>query len=286
VSGAASPPHAARREAAFVDVVLAGRSIQIEYAWIDHERAGAPLVVFLHEGLGSLAMWRDFPKRLCAAAGVRGLAFSRYGYGASTPRAADEKWTVDFMHVQALEVLPQLFGKLGIGTGGAPPWLFGHSDGGSIALIYAASHPRAISGVIAVAPHIMVEDVSVASIQRAKAAYLTTDLRAKLGRYHADPDSAFWGWNDVWLDARFRAWSIEAMLPGLACHVLAVQGSDDEYGTLEQIEGIRRRAPQTELAVLAGCGHSPHREAPEHLIRIVVDFMTRHAAFIHQGGVE
>jgi pimeloyl-ACP methyl ester carboxylesterase len=272
---------------AFVEIALEGRPIRIEYAWIGREIETAPLLVFLHEGLGSLAMWRDFPQLLCSAAGFRGLVFSRHGYGASTPRPDGEKWRPDFMHVQAREVLPRLFAALDVETEANPPWLFGHSDGGSIALIHAATYPRGVSGVIAVAPHIMVEDVSITSIERARDAYLTTDLAAKLARYHADPDSAFWGWNDIWLDPEFRAWSIEAMLAGLECPILAVQGADDEYGTLEQIEGIRRRAAQTELAILDQCGHSPHRDRPDDLMRVVIDFMTRHAmAPFHHGGTQ
>jgi pimeloyl-ACP methyl ester carboxylesterase len=286
VSAAVSPPApSVATDAAFAEIALGGRMIRIEYAWIGRQRQDAPLLVFMHEGLGSLSMWRDFPQRLCDAGGFRGLVFSRYGYGASTPRPHAEKWDVDFMHVQADEVLPQLFHALGIA--GDRPWLFGHSDGGSIALIYAATHPRAVSGVIAVAPHIMVEDVSIANIERARIAYRSTDLPARLGRYHADADSAFWGWNDIWLAPEFRRWSIEAMLPGLECPILAVQGIDDEYGTLAQIEGIRQRAPQTELAVLGECGHSPHRDRPDELIRIVVDFMLRHAMTSHhQGGTQ
>jgi len=219
-------------------------------------------------------MWRDWPESLCAAGGYRGLVYSRPGYGASTPRAPDERWPVDFMHTQALEVLPRLFAALNV----QQPWLIGHSDGGSIALIHAAQRPEHTAGVVAMAPHIMVEELSIESIRKAAHVYRTTDLRARLARYHADPDSAFWGWNDVWLDPAFRGWSIEAMLARLRCPVLAVQGADDEYGTLAQIEGIRERAPQTELCVLDRCGHSPHRDRPDALTAAIVDFITRHEA--------
>jgi pimeloyl-ACP methyl ester carboxylesterase len=283
-------------EVAFVDVAVGGHAISIEYAWLapaaapaphpdplpvargEGVRAEQPLVVFLHEGLGSLAMWKDYPLRLCNAGGYRGLVFSRPGYGRSTPRRPDERWPVDFMHVQARDVLPRLFERLGVFAAAGKPWLFGHSDGGSIALIHAASFPDDVAGVIAVAPHVFVEDLSIRSIAAARDAYRTTDLGARLARYHADPDSAFWGWNDIWLDPAFRAWSIEAVLPGLRCPILAIQGEDDEYGTLAQVEGIRRRAPHTEVVVLAGCGHSPHRDQPETLTRIVTDFIARHPA--------
>src|SRR5690606_9076267 len=142
--------------------------------WLGRDRAGAPLVVFLHEGLGSLAMWRDFPQRLCDAVGARGLVYSRPGYGRSTPRAPEEAWAPDFMHRQAHEVLPALLRALGLDAAADPPWLFGHSDGGSIALLYAAAFPRALRGAVVLAPHILVEDLSVASIERARVAYLET----------------------------------------------------------------------------------------------------------------
>jgi pimeloyl-ACP methyl ester carboxylesterase len=258
-----------------VAIPFAGRTIDIEYEWVGTRDHHAPLLVFLHEGLGSVAMWRDWPAALCRAAGCAGLVYSRYGYGKSTPRPPQERWTPRFMHDQAEEALPNLLEALHVDA--RKPWLVGHSDGGSIALIHAARHPGRIAGVIAIAPHIMVEDLSVASIERARDAYRTTDLRERLARYHADPDSAFRGWNDVWLSPEFRDWSIEAMLDGLRCPVLAIQGADDEYGTLAQIEGIRRRAPQTELVVLDACGHSPQRDRPEALTQSIVDFIGRHA---------
>jgi pimeloyl-ACP methyl ester carboxylesterase len=231
------------------------------------------LVVFLHEGLGSVAMWRDFPQRLCRTLGLRGLVYSRPGYGRSTPRAAEEVWDLDFMHRQAHEVLPALLSALGVDTAAHPPWLFGHSDGGSIALLHAAKFSERVAGAIVLAPHILVEELSVSSIEKARRAYETADLRSRLARYHDDPDSAFWGWNRIWLDPRFRAWSIEAELAGIRCPLLAVQGLDDEYGTLEQIRGIARRVPQTRLLELPDCGHSPHRDQPEALIRAASAFV-------------
>jgi pimeloyl-ACP methyl ester carboxylesterase len=182
--------------------------------------------------------------------------------------AVGERWPVDFMHVQARAVLPALLRQLGV----ARPWLFGHSDGGSIALLHAASHPTA--GVVAMAPHIAVEDLSIASIERARRTYETTDLPQRLGRYHADAESAFRGWNDIWLDPSFRSWSIEDELAAITCPVLALQGVDDEYGTLEQIRGIARRAPQTRLLEIAHCGHSPHRDQPDLVIHEAGRFIT------------
>jgi len=255
-------------EVEFVEIDWQDRRVCIEHAWLAQERGGAPLMVFLHEGLGSLAMWKDFPQRLCDALGWRGLAYSRPGYGRSTPRAAEEAWGLDFMHRQAHEVLPALLAALDVTT---PPWLFGHSDGGSIALLYAARLPT--SGLVVLAPHIRVEDLSLSSIEQARIAYLETDLRQRLAKYHDDPDSAFWGWNGIWLQAPFRDWSIEAEIAAIACPLLAVQGVADEYGTLEQIRGIARRVPQARLLEMPQCGHSPQRDQPEALIAAVRDFV-------------
>ena len=260
----------------FVDIRWGPRKVRVEHQWIDSAKSAAPLIVFLHEGLGSLTMWRDFPQRLCKAAGCRGLVYSRPGYGRSTPRAANEAWGLDFMHRQAHEVLPALLGALGIDTQAHPPWLFGHSDGGSITLLYAARFPQRLAGAIVLAPHIVVEDLSVASIQKARTAYLQTDLRQRLAKYHEDPDSAFWGWNDIWLHPPFREWSIEAELDSIRCPLLAVQGLDDEYGTLEQIRGIARRVPQTQTLELPRCGHSPHRDQPELLIDAATKFLQQY----------
>jgi pimeloyl-ACP methyl ester carboxylesterase len=261
--------------AEFIDIDWAGRSVRIEHQWIAPERATTPLIVFLHEGLGSLSMWKDFPKQLCDAAGCRGLVYSRPGYGRSTPRAAQEAWGLDFMHQQAHVVLPALLSALGIDAVAQPPWLFGHSDGASITLLYAAQFPQAIAGALVVAPHILVEDLSVSSIEKARTAFLETDLSKRLAKYHDDPDSAFWGWNNIWLHPPFRAWSIEAEIQAIRCPLLAVQGLDDEYGTLEQIHGIARRVPQTRLLELSDCGHSPHRDQAERLIAAASAFITQ-----------
>lgn len=254
----------------FATIDWRGRAVRIECEWIAPERSDAPLVVFLHEGLGSVAMWKDFPAQLCAAGGFRGLVFSRPGYGRSTPRDADETWDVDFMHRQAHEVLPPLFAALGIDEA---PWLFGHSDGGSIALLHAARFPAKVAGLVVLAPHIFVEDKTVANIELARSAYLGTDLPQKLGRYHDDPDSAFWGWNRIWLHPPFRHWNIEAELEGIRCPVLAIQGEDDAYGTLQQIRGIASRVPATQLLELPDCGHSPHRDQPQAVIDATVSFI-------------
>ena len=254
---------------AFASLAAAGAPLRIEYEWVGPALDARPVMVFLHEGLGSVAMWRDFPARLCDALGLRGLVYSRPGYGKSTPRPPDEKWGPGFMHVQAREVLPALLRELGV----QQPWLFGHSDGGSIALLHAAAFPRALRGAVVLAPHILVEEISVTSIRKARDAYLHTNLRQKLARYHDDPDSAFWGWNDVWLSDAFRDWSIEDEIAAIRCPLLAVQGIDDEYGTLEQVRSIRRLLPATQLLALPDCGHSPHKDQPGKLIAAVREFV-------------
>jgi pimeloyl-ACP methyl ester carboxylesterase len=269
---------------AFVDIDWAGRPVRIEHRWIGREHADRPLMVFLHEGLGSVSMWRDFPDRLCEAAGLRGLVYSRPGYGRSTPRPPGERWAPDFMHRQAFEVLPAFLAAAGVDAAVDKPWLFGHSDGGSIALLHAARWPQRVAGTVVLAPHIVVEDLSVASIEQARVAYATTDLRQRLARHHDDPDSAFRGWNDIWLDPAFRDWSIEDDIAGLTGPLLAVQGLDDEYGTLAQIRGIARRLPHTELLELAACGHSPHRDQPAALMQAVVAFVGRHREKGHPGA--
>jgi pimeloyl-ACP methyl ester carboxylesterase len=260
----------------YVDLDWAGRPVRIEHAWVGVDGAAGPLVVFLHEGLGSLSMWKDFPERLCRAANCRGLVYSRPGYGLSSPRGADEHWGPDFMHRQAREILPALLQALDVDAAANPPWLFGHSDGGSIALLYAAMFPARLRGAIVVAPHIVVEDRSIASIEQTRVDYLQGDLRPRLARHHADVDSAFWGWNDAWLSPAFRAWKITEALREIRAPLLAVQGLDDEYGTLLQIRGIQARVPQTQLIELADCGHSPQRDQPDALIAATTAFIQRH----------
>jgi pimeloyl-ACP methyl ester carboxylesterase len=245
----------------YADISWRGAPLRMAYQWVGVTESAYPVIVFLHEGLGSIELWKDYPEKFCCEHGFTGLVFSRYGYGQSTPRPAGERWPVSFMHAQAHEVLPMFFALLGL----EKPWLYGHSDGGSIALLYAARHPDAVSGLVVAAPHIMVEDLTIDSIAEARTTYLNSGLRSKLGRYHADPDSAFWGWNDVWLDPAFRSWNIEEQLPYIRCPLLAVQGEDDEYGTLEQINGIQRKVAHAHLHVLKQCGHSPHRDQPEAL---------------------
>jgi pimeloyl-ACP methyl ester carboxylesterase len=227
----------------------------------------SPALVLLHEGLGSVAMWRDFPARVAAATGRRTLTYSREGYGASPPLRAPRR--PDYMHREALETLPTLLSE----RGAAAPILVGHSDGASIALIHAGAG-RAVRGVVAMAPHVFVEDVTIRSIEAARKAWRSTDLRARLERYHDDVDGAFCGWNDIWLDPAFRDWNIESFLPGITCPVLAIQGLGDEYGTLAQLDAIERQAKgRVRRLELAECRHSPHRDQPAATLAAIADFV-------------
>ena len=249
-------------------------ALRIEYCWVGAAAADAPLAVFLHEGLGSIAMWKDWPGALCKRLGMRGLVYSRPGYGRSTPRAHDVKWPVDFMARQARDVLPALLDALGTSPDErARMWLIGHSDGASIALLYAAAFPDALAGAVAIAPHVFVEDISVESIAETKVAYATTSLREKLARYHDDVDSAFYGWNDIWLDPNFRSWNIVGDLASIRAPLLAVQATDDHYGSMAQVEAIGAAVPHARVHALAQGGHSPHRDAPEPLDDLIEQFV-------------
>lgn len=247
-------------------VQVGGR--QIETRLIPGAATGCPPLVFLHEGLGSVGLWRDFPDRVARRVGAPALVYSRFGYGQSDgitgPRAPD------FMHREALDILPELLDTLGFHA----PILIGHSDGASIALIHAASAHRPVTAVVAMAPHVFVEPITVESIARATETYETTDLKARLGRHHARVDDAFLGWSRIWLDPRFRTWSLARECSALATPTLVIQGEDDEYGTLAQLDAIAEvaRGPVKRL-VLAKCGHSPHRDQPDAVLHAIGDFV-------------
>jgi pimeloyl-ACP methyl ester carboxylesterase len=225
-----------------------------------------PTIVMLHEGLGSLALWKDFPRQLAAATHCGVLAYSRYGHGKSQRLA--EKRSVDFMHHEARVVLPALLEHFRIQR----PILLGHSDGASIALIYAGTCPEKPRALILEAPHVFVEALTIESIAKIRTVYQTADLRAKLARYHDYPEETFRGWNDVWLDPNFRNWNIEEYLPPITCPMLVIQGENDEYGTLAQIAAIQKVHPAQSL-VLARCGHSPHRDQPGLTLEAVSKFV-------------
>ncbi len=224
-------------------LTIAGK--RLETLHIESREESAPTIVMLHEGLGSIALWKDFPQRVAERTGCGVLVYSRYGHGNSDRLL--EKRPVDFMHHEAQVVLPALLDACGIER----PILLGHSDGGSIALIYAGSFPESPRALILEAPHVFVEDLSVASIAAAKVGFQTSDFREKLAKYHAHVDETFWGWNDIWLDPAFRSWNIEEDLATIRCPILCIQGENDEYGTPAQVQAIATRVSCTELVMLA-----------------------------------
>jgi len=229
--------------------------------------AEQPTIVMLHEGLGSVALWKDFPQSIAARTGCGVFVYSRLGHGDSDQLKG--KRPVEYMHHEGEVVLPALLKEVGIER----PILLGHSDGGSIALIYAGKYPDSPRGLILEAPHVFVEDLSVESIAKTRGLYQTTDLPSKLGRYHRHVDTTFWGWNDIWLDPRFRSWNIESYLDQIKCPVLVIQGRDDEYGTDRQLEAIQRRIPSAQLVLLPDCGHSAHRDQREATIDRMARFI-------------
>jgi pimeloyl-ACP methyl ester carboxylesterase len=236
---------------------------RLEYLDIPATRPGLPELLLLHEGLGSVTMWRDFPAVLAAATGCRTIAYSRRGFGRSSPRA--DAYGMRFMHQEALETLPRVREKLGI----ARPLLVGHSTGASMALIHAGAGRWDVAGIVAMAPLTNVEDSNVESILAARRQYESTDWRDKLSRHHDDVDSVFYGWNDTWLRPEFRAWSILPDIAGIRCPVLAILGEDDPYSGISQVEAIAANVPtdtRVHIVRIAGCGHAPHREKPEVVV--------------------
>jgi pimeloyl-ACP methyl ester carboxylesterase len=248
--------------------VLNAAGHSVNYEWIEGD-AGRPPLVFLHEGLGSIRQWRDFPAKLAGASGCRALVYDRYGYGQSDV-LAEPRRTVQFMHDEALQALPEVFANLKIEN----PILVGHSDGASIALIHAGAG-HAVRGVAAMAPHVFIEPLCLKSIDQAKESFETTDFAERLARYHRDARRTFYGWADVWLDPDFKEWDIRAdYLPGVRCPVLAIQGYDDEYGTMAQLDEIARRVSgPCELLKLENCGHAPFRDQPEVVLSRVSSFL-------------
>ena len=242
----------------------AGRSLA--YEWVGEE-SGKPVLVFLHEGLGSIRQWRDFPARLAAATGCRALVYDRYGYGQSDV-LQESRRTVKFMHEEALSSLPEVLREI------EKPILVGHSDGASISLIHAGAGHE-VRAVVAMAPHVFIEPICLSSIRKATQAFESTDLPERLGRYHRDARKTFYGWADVWLDPHFTQWDIRAdYLPNVRCPVLAIQGHDDEYGTMAQLDEIGARvAGRCELLKLENCGHSPFRDQPEKVLEIASRFI-------------
>jgi pimeloyl-ACP methyl ester carboxylesterase len=259
-------------------LTVAQTSLEVEHLPAPVDAPPRAPLVFLHEGLGSVAMWRDWPRAVCAETGRAGWVYSRRGYGGSEPvvdvrgpsvqsgGVRNGRLLPDYMQQEAWAVLPALLAQLGIER----PILIGHSDGGTIALLHASRHP--VTACIVMAPHTIVEDVSVHSITQARDAFLTGELRQRLARYHQDVDCAFWQWNDIWLDPAFRSFDIREDCRHIAAPVLAIQGADDPYGTLAQIDGIDLPDTRITHLVLPECGHSPHRDQREAVTRHIAAF--------------
>lgn len=244
---------------------------QLEYIWIEPRKPAAPTLIFLHEGLGCVALWRDFPQQLAQATGCGALIYSRAGYGASSPAPLPRPIT--YLHAEA-EVLRAIIEQLGI----QETILIGHSDGASIALLYAASKPLpGLAGLILEAPHVFVEPITLAGITAAAELYRTTNLRSRLARYHGDrTDDVFWGWHDAWQQPEFHDWNIEALLPAITAPILLIQGQDDEYGTAAQLETIKQQASgPVEIMLLPNCGHTPHQEQPARVLAEMTTFIQR-----------
>ncbi len=246
-------------------------SQRLEYRMIGPRPDEAPTLVLLHEGLGCVGLWNDFPDKLQQATGCGVFVYSRAGYGKSSPVALPRP--LSYMHDEARETLPRLLDAIGFQRG----LLIGHSDGASIAAIYAGSHQdHRVGGLALIAPHFFTEDMGIASIEEARQAYATTDLRAKLARWHADVDNAFQGWNGAWLDPGFRQWDLTEFLAYIRVPMLIVQGEDDQYGTVKQIETAQQECYcPVEVALLPGARHSPQRDAPEPTLKAISEFVAR-----------
>ena len=260
------PPH---NQIDTFHVAVQGHSLEVHR--IPGVNAGAPDLVFLHEGLGSVSLWKDFPAQVAAATGSPVTVYSRYGAGDSD--VLTEARPVSYMHDEGLRSLPDLLAQLQIEN----PILIGHSDGASIAIIHAGAHDR-VRGLALLAPHVFVEDLSVQSIAEARTRFETTNFPEKLGRHHRDAAATFWGWNNIWLSPEFRAWNIEEYLPRITCPILAVQGLDDQYGTMAQVQAIARQSGgPVEILPLAECRHSAHRDQPEAVLAAIARFVTQMA---------
>jgi len=256
-------------EASDVPLVLDGRRLEAKL-WGEKD-PDAPTLVLLHEGLGSVSLWRDFPARLAEATGCPVFAYSRFGYGQSD--AAPLPFPLTYMHDEALTVLPQVLTELGLRR----VITLGHSDGASIAVIHAGGmQDFRLRGTILIAPHLFVEDISIASILAARTAYETTDLRRRMMRHHRNPDNAFRGWNDAWLDPRFRDWRIDEYVATVRVPILGIQGEDDEYGTKAQLDALATEALcPVETHLIAGAKHAPHLTHPKEVLGLIAPFVAR-----------
>ncbi len=244
---------------------------RLEYCMIGPRPDAAPTLVLLHEGLGCVGLWGDFPDKLQKASGCGVFVYSRAGYGQSSP--VELPRPLSYMHDEARDTLPKLLDEIGFRRG----LLIGHSDGASIAAIYAGTYQdHRVGGLVLIAPHFFTEDEGLASIVEARKAYEIGDLRPRLAKWHADADNAFRGWNGAWLDPDFRKWDITEFLAYIRVPLLIVQGEDDQYGTIAQVEAAERECYcPVEVALMPGVKHSPQREAPEATLKVIADFVAR-----------
>ncbi|MFT5134011.1 MAG: pimeloyl-ACP methyl ester carboxylesterase [Gammaproteobacteria bacterium] len=246
--------------------------VRLEYRRFGDNPTDSPTLVFLHEGLGSVAMWKDFPEQLAEVTGFNAFIYSRQSYGKSSPLPLPRE--VNYSREEAVDVLPKVMEAANI----LKPVFIGHSDGGSIALIYAGTGMQPVAaGLIVMAPHVFNESVSTSGIQLAKQAYEQGELRSRLSAYHNDVDNAFWRWNNIWLDKDFQYWNIEEFLPGISAPVLHIQGKNDEYGTEAQALAIQTQCGGiVEVLMLADCGHSPFRDQTQATLNGISNFITKH----------
>lgn len=265
----------------YVDISFEGSAHHACHLTPENMAKDAPTLVFLHEGLGSIVLWKDFPDELCARTNLPGFVYDRLGYGKSTGRPPEPR-QIDYLHHEARVVLPEILSAAGSeklsAAGIEKPILIGHSDGGSIALLYASAFPDQLLGACIEAAHVFVEDVTLQGIEEAVGAWKTTNLRDKLARYHGDNvDGAFAGWSETWLQHDFKFWNIEADLPAITAPFLVIQGEDDEYGTARQVEAICRQSggPATPL-MLPDCAHIPHFQAREEVLSAMETFIQQH----------
>ena len=252
------------------DIHLAQAGTRLEAAWLGPPPGSAPTLIFLHEGLGCVELWRNFPERLAEATGCGALVYSRQGYGRSDPCPLPRP--IRFMHDEALTVLPEVLAATGIGD----HILIGHSDGGSIALIHAGTPPRpGLLGVVTLAAHVFCEDITRRAIAAARDKYMQGNLKSRLETYHGgNTDCAFWGWNEVWLHPEFITWNIEEYLPAITAPLLIIQGEDDPYGTSAQVTAIKRQTGgPASVAMIAACGHAPHLQHPDAIVNKTVRFI-------------
>ncbi|WP_135081871.1 alpha/beta hydrolase [Terasakiella sp. SH-1] len=256
------------------NIQIQSQTLRTKHIYLDQTNTASPTLVFLHEGLGCLELWKDFPEKLCEACGLNGFVYERVGFGKSSPLGLVPR-PLDYLEREGRDVLPSVLTEAGIKN----PFLIGHSDGGSIALVYAAHYPHSLSGAITEAAHVFVEDVTLKGIRDAGELYFKADLKSKLERYHGDnTDKAFRGWYETWLTPAFAHWNMENLLPNIECPLLVIQGIEDEYGTQKQVQSIVENSSGAATPLMVpDCAHIPHHQSQETVLKAMADFIQKHA---------